>query len=310
MTERRWTLLLVPHDADSTRAVRVSGTAMTLVTAFAAVVVATALVAAIGIVSHSQQLSRALRAERANRALAGEVGHLSRRVDVLSDSIARWSRTDSVARLVSGLDPLSADVLEAGIGGPIGAWPERDRLLAVGGVAGREAFGTHLELNTLVRRADILVASLREAEDSLIASHRRLNAKPDIMPTAGFITSRFSAVRYHPILHENLPHLGVDIAAAYGARILAPAAGRVVRVGRDGGYGLMVEVDHGYGIETRYAHMSQTVAQVGQLVKRGDLLGYVGSTGLSTGPHLHYEVRVNGKAVDPLRYVLPPDFGD
>jgi murein DD-endopeptidase MepM/ murein hydrolase activator NlpD len=72
----------------------------------------------------------------------------------------------------------------------------------------------------------------------------------------------------------------------------------------------MVEVDHGYGLETRYAHMSRWAVRVGQSVKRGDLLGYVGSTGLSTGPHLHYEVRVNGRAVDPLRYILPDAIAD
>jgi murein DD-endopeptidase MepM/ murein hydrolase activator NlpD len=135
-------------------------------------------------------------------------------------------------------------------------------------------------------------------------------AMPSIMPTMGFLTSKFSMIRYHPILHENRPHEGIDITAAYGTKIFAPAAGRVIKVGYENGYGNLVAVDHGYGLETRYAHMSRWAVRVGQSVKRGDLLGYVGSTGLSTGPHLHYEVLRDGRAVDPLRFILPDAIAD
>jgi murein DD-endopeptidase MepM/ murein hydrolase activator NlpD len=84
----------------------------------------------------------------------------------------------------------------------------------------------------------------------------------------------------------------------------------VIKVGWENGYGILVVIDHGYGIETRYAHLSRYAVHVGQSVKRGDRLGWVGSTGLSTGPHLHYEVLVNGRAVDPLRYILPDAITD
>ena len=177
-------------------------------------------------------------------------------------------------------------------------------------MAGREAFGVHLDVDALIRRANILASSFDEAADSLKAHVQQMRFTPSIMPTTGFLTSRFSAIRYHPILHENRPHEGIDITAAYGTPIVAPAAGRVTKVGWENGYGLMVELDHGYGLQTKYAHMSRTAVQVGQMVKRGDRLGYVGSTGLSTGPHLHYEVLVNGRPVDPLRYVLPDAIAD
>jgi len=310
MTTSRWTVLFVPHGTAGTRALSVSGTALRLVAGVVLIALASGLTAAIGVVSRSVDLSHSRQLERSNRTIAGEVARLGGRVDALRDSLDLLSRRDNEARLVAGLDPLNPDVERAGIGGPVGPWPDRDRLLAEGGTVGREAFAIHTDLDALIRRAGILSASFKEAAESLAAHHTELEATPTIMPTAGYLSSRFAAIRYHPILHENLPHEGIDIAAPYGARIVAPAEGRVIEVGWQEGYGLMVVVDHGYGVETRYAHMSRTAAQVGQVVSRGDLLGYVGSTGLSTGPHLHYEVRVNGRPVDPLKYVLADDYSD
>lgn len=113
------------------------------------------------------------------------------------------------------------------------------------------------------------------------------------------ITSGFG-MRRHPILGIAREHLGVDLAARAGSPILAPAEGTVRLAGWASGYGLTVMVEHGGGLETRYAHLSGIAVGVGQAVHAGTLLGYVGSTGLATGPHLHYEVRVNGRAVNPL----------
>ena len=311
MAKRRWTVLLVPHGGAGTKSLSVPGTVVALAAGVVLVTTAVLLAVTFGVLSRTIDLSHHWWLQRANRAFASEITRLGRRADILSDSLASLSRRDDEVRLVAGLRPLSPEVKRAGIGGPAGPWPDRDRLLSEGGTIGREAFALHTDLDALLRRAGIVAASFRQASDSLAARVRELAATPSIMPTVGFITSRFALIRYHPILHEDLPHEAIDIAAAFGTRILASAAGRVVKVGRqDSGYGLMVVIDHGYGIETRYAHMSRIAATVGQVVKRGDLIGYVGSTGLSTGPHLHYEVRVNGRPVDPLKYVLPDDFAD
>jgi len=306
----RWTVLFTPHDGARTRSLPVSGTALRVACTIVAVLAVALLAGTAVVVTQSVGLSREWRLESANRALTDQVAHLGRRVVVLSKRLAAMSRADDEARLVAGLDPLSPAVKEAGIGGPPEPWPDRDRLLAEAGGAGRVAFSVHESLDDVMRRANIIAASLHQAADSLTAHFERIEATPSIMPTAGPITSGFSLDRYDPILHVDQPHEGIDIGAPYGARILASAAGRVVKVGWDAGYGLMVEIDHGYGIETRYAHMSRTVAMPGQEVQRGDLLGFVGSTGFSTGPHLHYEVRVNGRAVNPQQFVLPDDYGD
>ena len=118
-------------------------------------------------------------------------------------------------------------------------------------------------------------------------------------PVNGHVTSYFG-YRYHPILHFTRFHAGLDIGAAWGSPIIAAADGQVVVAGWTGGYGRAVQIAHGGGISTLYGHMSQVVAAPGSYVHAGQLIGYVGSSGLSTGPHLHYEVRRNGTPVNPL----------
>ena len=123
------------------------------------------------------------------------------------------------------------------------------------------------------------------------------------MPVAGRVSSGFGE-RFHPILGYRRMHDGVDLAAPYGTPIVAAADGRVVSAGWRGGYGNEVAIAHSGGVETLYGHMSRIAAASGAHVQRGQVIGYVGSTGLSTGPHLHYEVRKGGKLVNPLSVKL------
>ena len=129
-------------------------------------------------------------------------------------------------------------------------------------------------------------------------------ARGIVLPASGPITSRFSRSRWHPILRIFRPHKGVDVAAPYGSPITAPAAGRVAFVGRKLGDGLMVELDHGNGVISRYAHCSAVKVRVGDFVSFGDVIASVGSSGLSTAAHVHFEVRVRGEPVDPLKYLI------
>ncbi len=118
------------------------------------------------------------------------------------------------------------------------------------------------------------------------------------MPVEGRLSSGFG-MRMHPILGEERMHHGIDLAAPEGTEIKAAAQGRVSLSGKVRGYGNLVEVDHGDGLVTRYGHNSENLVQVGDEIKAGQVLGRVGSTGLSTGPHVHFEVRRQGRALDP-----------
>lgn len=117
---------------------------------------------------------------------------------------------------------------------------------------------------------------------------------------SGVLTSTFG-MRAHPILGVVRGHGGVDLAAPAGAPVFATGPGKVVSAGWAGGYGLLVTIDHGSGKQSRYGHLSAASVAVGQLIPAGTVVGFVGSTGLATGPHLHYEIRINGAAVDPAR---------
>jgi murein DD-endopeptidase MepM/ murein hydrolase activator NlpD len=149
-------------------------------------------------------------------------------------------------------------------------------------------------------------ALMRVARD--VATAERLKALlsfvPLRMPLSGdpSVTSPFG-YRADPFLGRLALHPGVDLAETYGSEIHAAAAGRVAHAGPAGGYGIMVEIDHGNGLATRYAHLSEVLVEEGEAVDKGAVLGRVGSTGRSTGPHLHYEVRVDGEPVDPERYL-------
>lgn len=127
-----------------------------------------------------------------------------------------------------------------------------------------------------------------------------------IMPLKGRITSWFSRSRMHPVLRVWRPHKGIDVAAASGTRIVAPAPATVRFVGRKFGFGLVVELVHSGGVVTRYAHCRSALVQRGDKVKVGQTIATVGSTGLATAPHLHFEVLVKGRAVDPMTFLGKP----
>ena len=307
--ERRWTLMVVPHGSGLSRAVEVSQTFVKTLVGIGSVVALTFLVLGVAAISRGVNITRSRALENENRVLANEIQQMRERMAVLHDTLHRFSEREQELRLLAGLTPTDTTVQQAGIGGPAGTWSEGDSLKALG-PDGREALAARLDVDVLSRRANILVRSLNQAFDSLSHQRDRLAATPSIMPTKGWLTSAFMRERVHPILHLARPHEGIDVSAPMGAEIDAPAAGIVTDVKWEEGYGNMITLDHGFGLVTRFAHCSRIIAARGQRVKRGEKIAYVGSTGLSTGPHLHYEVWVNHKPVDPLKYVMPDAIVD
>jgi murein DD-endopeptidase MepM/ murein hydrolase activator NlpD len=301
MSKRRWTLVLVPHGSEPSRIVEVSYNLLRGVVAIVGVLVALGLLVGYLTLSHTTDLTRTARLQQENASLAREIGELHGRLTSLADTLSTISQRDAHIRVLANLEPIDPQVQKAGIGGP------GSSDLDVSGLSGlaRRSAEVRVDLGALIRRANLLASSFKEAADSLAFHRARLAATPSIMPTQGWLSSAFSAMRAHPILHLARPHEGIDVSAPMGSPIEAPAAGVVTEAGWETGYGNTITINHGYGIVTKFAHASKLLVKNGQRVARGQRIALVGNSGLATGPHLHYEVHVNGRPVDPLKYVLP-----
>jgi hypothetical protein len=274
--KRRWTVVFVPHGSEPSKIVEVSYGLIKMAVGGVALGLAAALLVGYATMAHTADLSRTARLQNENTRLAQEIGELHGRLSSLADTLTSIGRRDARIRVLANLEPIDPQVQAAGIGGPtLASHP----VLPSEGPVLRRSQEIRVDLNALIRRANLLASSFEEAKDSLASHSQRLAATPSIMPTNGWLTSAFSAMREHPILHIARPHEGIDVTAPMGSPIEAPAAGVVTDAGWESGYG--------------------------NTVSRGQRIALVGNTGLATGPHLHYEVHVNGRPVDPLKYVLP-----
>ena len=141
-----------------------------------------------------------------------------------------------------------------------------------------------------------------ELSDKKAELENFLNSLPTFWPTKGIIESGYGN-RLHPIYKKYQPHTGVDIGGKKGNPIYAAASGTVIAAGKSGGYGYMVDIDHGNGLVTRYAHCSKILVKKWQKVKVGEKIAEVGSTGVATGPHLHFEIVLNGEPIDPTIFI-------
>jgi murein DD-endopeptidase MepM/ murein hydrolase activator NlpD len=156
--------------------------------------------------------------------------------------------------------------------------------------------------NTALTGAASVGISLGLTRNSTTADWIRANSAPNLWPVEGQITGSFGE-RIDPFNGEGAFHSGVDISAGIGCPVIAPADGIVTFADFLGGYGRAINVDHGHGISTRYGHLSSFAVTAGQYIHRGDTIGYVGASGRATGPHLHYEVRINDVPVNPYKYL-------
>ncbi|MEM7351535.1 MAG: M23 family metallopeptidase, partial [Acidobacteriota bacterium] len=189
--------------------------------------------------------------------------------------------------IVAGLTELSPSA-EAGIGGTDPVELEAtmsDQLGSLGST-----------LQTMSEGMTLLERKLDER-------HLLISATPAVSPVRGLLTSGFG-YRSDPFTRNRAFHRGIDITAPAGKEVLATGDGVVTRAGRAQGLGNAVFISHGFGFATRYGHMSKIIAKVGEKVRRGDVIGLVGSSGRATGTHVHYEVHVDGRAVNPMGYIL------
>ena len=301
----RWTFLLVRDGLSTVKQYSLSSRLLRILVGggLVAALILIGYTVTIGVDGYARLQSAQL--DTRNTVLQDELRQFQTRVDHLESTLNRIAQNDARFRSIAGLESIDSEVLQAGVGGPGLVGPEAHSLWTIDPAISENLFEVSDDLNQLERRARLLSSSLAEATDSVLAHRDLLESTPSILPTPGWLSSSYSESRMHPIHNRPLPHPGVDISAPKGTSIYAAAKGRVIRAGWVVGYGLTIEIDHGFGYVTLYGHASELIASQSEEVQRGDVIARVGSTGIATSPHLHYEVRVQGIAQNPANFILP-----
>lgn len=293
------TVVLIPHHGGGMVSIRVPYWLMASMLGLGVFLLLGLGLVTTGYVSKFVDISMLKKLEIENRILRSKLSDFDGKVQDLQACIDRFVDFDTKLRVMSGLQPIDPDIRKVGVGGY-----ERSPFLSeiTHGTA-TQIQATEQDLDKMLREARLQGESFDEVVASLQEQRNRWDHTPSIQPSPGWIISPFG-FRSDPLVGELRMHEGIDIAGPEGTVIVASANGTATFVGYRSNFGLCLEIDHGYGIQTRYAHCSMIKVEPGQSVTRGQVVALVGQTGRATGPHLHYEVLVNGKPVDPQDYIL------
>ncbi|MDX1395115.1 MAG: M23 family metallopeptidase [Gemmatimonadota bacterium] len=301
-----WTIQVLPEGSGSSHSYRVRK--RTVYMAVGGLIALCGLTSAffLGMLGRGDAVEQAMRYRAENEQLIATLGAMESRSRTLGLALDDLAAREQRFRVVAGLPLIDPEIYSVGVGGP-GGVSEGEALMDVAPDLAKTVDDVAIDLDELVRRADLLSASLDESVGSVETQRDRFRRTPAIWPVIAedsWISSGFSYNRMHPVLGYRRPHPGVDISADYGSSVVAAGAGRVTYAGPRSGYGRFVEIDHGGGFITRYAHLATTSVRVGEQVDRGHVLGEVGRSGLATGPNLHYEVLRDGRPQNPWNYLL------
>ena len=299
--EKRYKIQFIDSEEDVTRTVRLSLRSLRLIAVGAGAAVVVLAVGAVlsiyTLMAGEMHASETAQLREANRIQQEQILQVSKRASALQQDLDQLRRAEDGLRAIVGAPPAAADEsVQEGTVSPTGGEQHTPSTADLS-----EALEMIEErLGTRRSSIDLLAETMRREFPGAAsyASDSAPHTMPSIWPAAGYVSSpyglRFGGTEFHQ---------GIDIAADMGTPIVATADGIVTAAGWNGGYGNMVDVDHGGGIVTRYGHASALAVTVGQQVRRGEVIAYVGSTGRSTGPHVHYEVRVDGQPVNPAGYL-------
>ncbi len=302
MKKRNWTFLYVPEGEGGVRTLHVDRRLSYAIVGAVGVFLLLVLVVTVGFVRQGIVLHDEERQER-------EIGALETKIAELEEITAAYEvQMDSNfellerAHMLAGLGDLDETVIQMGVGGPE---PQMDPLAESLTPLNRERIlEVSDQLEKMLRQASFQEESYGQILAVLQDDQLARDATPSIRPIdRGYLSSRYGR-RPDPFTGRPAMHPGLDFSAPIGTPIYATASGKVLRVGRRGRMGKMVEIDHGNGITTRYAHMNGFSVDKGQQVQRGQIIGYVGNTGRSTGPHVHYEVIKGGKSQNPFLFIV------
>ncbi|HEV8631076.1 MAG TPA: peptidoglycan DD-metalloendopeptidase family protein [Thermoanaerobaculia bacterium] len=292
MDGKRYTIILVPHTRAKFRKFQVSTTVLWSLLSVAGLLIVTAAVFGWLFLAAPVDETQVSHLRHENSQLRQVNQSFEQNIRQLQGQLAAYEERTRKLAIVAGIEELDNGG-DAGIGGSLAEHATQPGQASV---------------ERMTQRLQGLAHDLDRVEGTLTNRFRWLSAMPTVTPTGGLFTSGFG-VRRDPVNGRPAFHEGLDIAAPPGRAVHVTADGVVVLAGPHGDLGTAVIVSHGYGITTRYGHLSGTAVQPGQRIRRGDVVGYVGNTGHSTGYHLHYEVLKDGAPVNPLGYILDRPLG-
>ncbi len=252
---------------------------------------------AIGFLNSSIDGQRLIELTTENEILASKITEMENTVYSLRAEMSGIIEKDDNIRLIFDLPPIDPDLREVGVGGEAVSYP------VINSDLGQRTWLVEDDIEKIQRQLEFENASFEQLLSAVKERKSKLDHTPTIRPCDG-VLSRGFGMHNDPFTGSFQPHNGIDIAAPRNTPVLATAGGVVRYTGYQTKLGNTVVIDHGNGIRTYYGHLNKIKVRKGQRISRRDIVGLVGSSGYSTGPHLHYEVRIGGKAANPYKYII------
>ncbi len=302
LTSKRYSVIVVPDDEGRMKQVTISSTQIRAVLAGLSLMLLVTSFFALNYLGRAQEADAMAQLRQENAFLRTRVAQLDSSISIFQDQMTSLVQTEKNLRIMADLPPIDADVRMVGVGGHSSPGP-----VFTSGTpyTGERAPDLALaDIDRLLRQAKLERQSFQEVESVFRDNLDRLQHTPTIWPVSGHISRGFGK-HTDPFTGQLRQHEGLDIVNRVGSPVVATAAGKVIKKGWQGDYGWMVVIDHGYGYRTAYGHLDSILVRKSERVERGQTIATLGNSGRSTGPHLHYEVRVNGAPVNPYRYILP-----
>lgn len=302
-----WTLMLVPHRGGKVKRLTISKFI------FFSGIILTGIILTIlffFIIDYKQIKSKITVLEelkRVNKEQQEKIVSLAKKVESFNETLKKLEELENKLRNLAGVSEAKSVIKKGGFGR---GGPERDSLGNKLGQKDPSTLTNQMEekFPLLEKEAQTRMKGFQYVEKVIIQKKELFASTPNIFPVQGWLSSKFGW-RIDPFTYKRAFHYGIDISAPWGTSIRASAQGKVIFTGWDDGYGLTIKINNGYGYSTIYGHLSKILVKKGVWVNKGDIIGRLGSTGRSTGPHLHFEVHKNKKAIDPLSLMVEPLSG-
>lgn len=299
--KKYFSVLIIPHGKGNILQKKISALFLYLFSFSFVLLLLANLLFSFGIFGQALDQAELGQLEKENKYLESKLVDLNSVILKLRGEMASLIKKEGTVRMVFGLPEVDAQLREVGVGGPL---PSQ---FSDPGLTVKQAQEAEIELDRLLRQARFERESFDQIYWDLSDKKEILDNTPSICPTSGYLSRGFGA-KEDPFTGRTQPHLGIDLAADIGTPVHATADGKVSSVETDPGLGKTIIISHLSSYTTVYGHLSLAKVVRGQPVKRGQLIGTVGNTGYTTGPHLHYEVHFQGQPRNPLNYILSSPY--